>query len=109
MNPFSLSLFSNRILVVRIWSFPSSPAPTQNCTLQATKETCQLNSYCSWGGGKVKSCSFNNSSPVSSPVAEPPVGGPTQCAAVGESCRESVDCCSGACSGGKPADRVCLA
>jgi hypothetical protein len=35
-------------------------------------------------------------------------GGPGGCTDTGGSCRNDGDCCSGNCSGGRPADRVCL-
>eukprot|EP00957_Ditylum_brightwellii_P208773 15358868-Ditylum_brightwellii.AAC.1 len=58
-------------------------------------------------------------SPTNKPTtAEPtpaptqaPTSAPTACglAQVDESCTVSTDCCSNSCSGGKPANRVCLA
>ena len=76
-----------------------------DCTSLA-KDQCETHSsYCVWSGkGKNKSCSVRSTDPD-----EPGGPGPSECAAVGESCRDGVDCCSGTCSGGRPADRVCLA
>jgi cell division septation protein DedD len=82
-----------------------TPAPTQNCT-QLGKTQCQTLSYCSWSG-KNKVCSFNTSSPVSSPVAEPPTGGPgpSQCVASGQPCpTDGNTCCFGCQLKGKNAN-----
>ena len=52
------------------------------------------------------SISFQTATKTPTP---PPTNTPTSCgAAVDESCRGGTDCCSGLCSGGKPANRVCL-
>ena len=81
-----------------------TPAPTQNC-LVLTKDQCQTKPYCAWSG-RFKSCSFNTSSPVSSPVAEPTTGGPgpgecSVCSATDQ------PCCGRCVSGGKPSRRGC--
>ena len=51
-------------------------------------------------------------SPTKSPSLSPVTSSPTSSctlAKVGESCKDGVDCCSGACSGGQLSSRVCLA
>ncbi|GFH44516.1 hypothetical protein CTEN210_00990 [Chaetoceros tenuissimus] len=81
-----------------------TPAPTQNCTTLG-KTQCQSLTYCAWSG-RFKSCSFNTSSPVSSPVAEPTTGGPGpgECVATGQPCpTDGNTCCFGCQLKGKKA------